>query len=307
LDKQEEIIMLNEDNADYYKYTGRQRLDKAMHTLEGIVRGIASDGKATDSELSTLTDWIIEQGEFARRHPFNEVIPRINEIVADGIIDEEEKADVLWLCDKFTTDNTFFDAVTADMQRLQGILGGIVADGEITKEELGVLQEWMGEHEHLRTCWPYDELEALIIAILQDGIINESEHRALLQFFGEFAETSGHHAVALPDSKEPTLITGVCAVCPEIVFAGHSFCFTGKSERFSRNELAEAVTQRGGMFNKSVTRKTHYLTVGANGNPCWAFACYGRKVEEAVQLRKDGCKIVLVHEYDLWDALEDNR
>lgn len=297
--------MLNEDNATYYKYTGRQRLDKAMHTLEGIVRGIASDGKASDSELSVLAGWIIEQGEFARHHPFNEVIPRIHEIVADGIIDEEEKADILWLCNKFTTDNIFFDGVTADMQRLHGILGGIVADGEITKEELGVLQEWLGEHEHLRTCWPYDELEALIISVLQDGVINEVEHRALLQFFGEFSETGDHHAVALPDSKEPALITGICAVCPEIVIAERHFCFTGKSEKFSRNELADLITQRGGIFNKAITKKTSYLTVGADGNPCWAYACYGRKVEQAVQYRKEGGSILLVHEYDLWDALED--
>lgn len=299
--------MLNKDNVDYYKYTGPQRFDKAIHTLEGIVRGITIDNKVNDSELSILTGWIGDHHEFANRHPFNEVIPRLNEILADGIIDDEEKADILWLCNKFTTDEKYYRDVTADMQRLQGILGGIVADGKITKEELEALQDWMDEHEHLRTCWPYDELEALILAVLQDGVIDHAEHRALLQFFSEFTEFGGHRAVELPESEEHSLVTGVCAVCPEIIFAGSRFCFTGRSEKYSRRAFADEVTQRGGTFSKSLTKDTDYLTVGAAGNPCWAYACYGRKVEQAIQYRKDGGKILLVHEHDLWDSLEDTQ
>ena len=297
--------MLNEDNAGYLQFTGPQRFDKAIHTLEGIIRGITSDGKVTEGEMSILTGWMMDHGQFAHRHPFNEVLPRIHEIVADGIIDEEEKADVLWLCNKFTTDNKYYDAVTSDMQRLQGILGGIIADGKIAGEELDTLQEWMGEHEHLRTCWPYDELEALIIAVLQDGIIDKDEHNALFQFFRDFTEFFGHRTITPPESEEPTLVTGVCAVCPEITFAGQCFCFTGRSERFNRQAFADIITQRGGVFSKSLTKRTNYLAIGADGNPCWAYACYGRKVEQAIQYRKDGCNIVLVHEFDLWDALED--
>ncbi|MHB1033737.1 MAG: BRCT domain-containing protein [Pirellulales bacterium] len=299
--------MLNEDNAAYYKYTGPQRFDKAIHTLEGIIRGIAVDGKVSDDELSVVTHWIGVHREFADRHPFNEVIPRLHEILADGIIDEEEKADILWLCNKFTTDEKYFCHVTADMQRLQGMLGGIAADNKITKGELQGLKDWMAEHEHLRTCWPYDEIDALIIAVLQDNAIDEHEHRSLIQFFGEFAEFRGHRALDLCEGDGAALVTGVCAVAPEIVFTDRRFCFTGRSEEYSRQALADEVTRRGGIFGKSVTRDTDYLTIGADGNPCWAYACYGRKVEQAIQYRKDGCKIVLVHEYDLRDALEDTK
>jgi hypothetical protein len=58
------------------------------------------------------------------------------------------------------------------------------------------------------------------------------------------------------------------------------------------------------VFNKAVTKNTDYLTIGADGNPRWAYACYGRKVEQAIQYREEGFSILLVHEYDLWDALE---
>jgi len=50
---------------------------------------------------------------------------------------------------------------------------------------------------------------------------------------------------------------------------------------------------------------TDYLVLGTDGNPCWAFACYGRKVEKVIQLRKEGHKIILLHENDFWDAIKD--
>jgi hypothetical protein len=39
------------------------------------------------------------------------------------------------------------------------------------------------------------------------------------------------------------------------------------------------------------------------GNEFWAFACYGRKVEQAYTQRRKGHHIVIVHERDFWDAL----
>lgn len=53
--------------------------------------------------------------------------------------------------------------------------------------------------------------------------------------------------------------------------------------------------------------KLNYLVIGAEGNPCWAFACYGRKVEKAVELRKKGVRVVIVHENDFHDAVLDVR
>ena len=58
-------------------------------------------------------------------------------------------------------------------------------------------------------------------------------------------------------------------------------------------------------MRSGVSPKTDYLIVGNAGNPCWAFACYGRKIEDAIRLRKDGAKVVIVNETDFWDAVED--
>lgn len=299
--------MLNDDNLEYFRFTGPQRIDKAMHTLEGLIEGIAIDREVNNRELALLTAWIGAHSQYANKHPFNEVIPRLQEILADNKIDDEEKADILWLCNKFTTENQFFDEVTSDMQRLQGLMGGIAADKKISIEELRRLQNWLDDHTHLRTCWPYDELESLLLHVMKDGVVDENEHKHLLAFFQEFLHRPGHAIVKLVETEDLPLITGVCAVCPEISFEGRVFCFTGASERFTRAEFADLVARRGGTFSKSVTKDVHYLTIGGKGNPCWAYSCYGRKVEQAIANRKKGTNIVLVHEFDLWDALEDSR
>lgn len=94
---------------------------------------------------------------------------------------------------------------------------------------------------------------------------------------------------------------------PEIRFPGSTFCFTGASSKFKRKEFEDLILNLGGEPHKGVTTKLNYLVIGAEGNPCWAFACYGRKVEKAVELRKKGVRVVIVHENDFHDAVLDAR
>lgn len=70
-------------------------------------------------------------------------------------------------------------------------------------------------------------------------------------------------------------------------------------------EIAEPIESLGGKFNNNVTKKTRYLVVGNKGNPCWTFSCYGRKIKEAIKLRQEGQKLVIVSESDFWDIIED--
>lgn len=66
------------------------------------------------------------------------------------------------------------------------------------------------------------------------------------------------------------------------------------------------VTKLGGEVSENMTSKTDFLIIGAEGNPCWAYACYGRKVERAVELRKSGANVLIVHENDFHDAVADH-
>jgi hypothetical protein len=295
---------MSAEDRPYFGYTAPLRFDKAIHSLEGIIEGITIDGKVNDHELRMITKWIGSNSEFLHRKPFSEILTRINTIIADGVIDEEEKADILWLCNKLTTDSQYFCQFTSDLQRLHGMLGGIACDLKITVDELKGLQVWIDEHPHLKTYYPYDELEALILEVLKDGVIDAEEHKILLAYFNEFLKQPGHNTIALPEIESLT-VAGVCTICPDITFEDRVFCFTGESDTLSRDDFRKRIEDRGGKFSNTVSKKTDYLTIGAKGNDCWAYSCYGRKVEKAIQLRKEGSRILLVHEYDLCDAIAD--
>jgi hypothetical protein len=291
------------DRDAYWQFTGPMRVDKAVHTLEGILTGISSDGSSSDTELHALNDWLGEHRPLQNRHPFNEIVPKLSDALADGKLDDEEVADVIWLCQKLDPRRGFYDSITQDMQKLQGMLGGIVADGHVSDEEVAALSAWMEENDQLRACWPYTELESLLLEVRKDKQIDERERQQLLTFFSEWTTIRGRRSLDFPLNEINIPISGLCAVAPDVVLKDRTFCFTGASERATRKQFAKMVEARGGKFHPRVTKEIHYLVIGGDGNPCWCFACYGRKVEQAITLRKEGCQLLLVHEIDFWDAV----
>jgi len=297
--------MTEREFDEYVHLTGPGRLSRALHTLEGLLLGIAIDRRINDEELKSLTAWVRANEEFSDRTPFTELIPLLSHVLADRQITEEERADVLWCCGRFTSEDGFYAETTANMQRLQGILAGVIADGKVTSEEARNLAAWMSDYEELKTVWPYTEIDAVLTHVLADGVVDEEEQQLLLNTFSQFSGTQTRPTHPKDDKDERLTIQGICACAPEIAFDGRLFCFTGESERWTRKSFAELIERRGAKFHPRVTRSLNYLVVGGGGNPCWAYSCYGRKVEEAMKLRKEGHSLLIVHEYDMWDAIED--
>lgn len=308
---------MSEFEGNFLFSTGPQELDLAIHTLEGLIKGIAIDSEINEKELKTVNSWISDHIHLKNRHPFNELIPRLSEVIEDRIIDADEKSDIMWLCKKFQTDNVYYNKITSDLQRLQGVIGGIVADGVVSKKELENLKEWLNDHQWLKTCWPYDEIVSIIIEVLKDGKIDAEEHKMLLAFFDEFISYPGYESVSRSSCKEKDLyhVTGICAADPKIIFKKKLFCFAGKISKLKKKKLSNTIVKLGGEYSDEINQSTAYLIIGDGSNPAWMFACYGRKVEIAIGMRKkrqeilsDGKKtsmrIQLIHENDFWGAVK---
>lgn len=292
------------DHREYFKFTRLSRLEKSINSLLGIIEGISVDSIINRTEIEFLDLWLTEHRELEDRHPYNELLPVVEAAIADGVLTSEEKQDILWLCEKLRS-TEFFDETTADIQRLHAILGGIAADGAITEAELKGLSEWLSVHEHLATCWPYEEVGSLITSVLSNKKIDSTEHKLLKEFFTEFTSILDNQTIVSPKLTIGGNVVGLCAVCPEVIFSDCRFCFTGTSHKYTRAEFSKLIKQLGGEVVNSVSAKLDYLIIGADGNPCWAYACYGRKVERAVELRKSGARLLLVHENDFHDAVAD--
>lgn len=292
---------------EYRRFMKKEEMHKALNSLVGILSGIASDNTVSEQESDEIKNWYAVHEPLINIHPFSEILPAINHAFSDNVLDIEEVEGVLWLCEKFLDakqGKLYFDYVTSEIQQLEGMLHGIISDGAISDAELESLSSWLNSNEHLAGVYPFDEVYSLLLAAKEDGSVSEDERNMLRAFFSTFVDTTTSfniHEADVAELQAQYSIGGICAVCPEIILEGKTFCFTGASKKATRNEIANLVCSHGGIYNDRVTQKTDYLVVGADGNPCWAFSCYGRKVEKAVDLRKEGHNITIVHEYDFWD------
>lgn len=286
--------------------TSKSQADKAINSLKGILLGINLDKVVNTDEIQELKNWVKKHHELVLRNPFREFMLIIDSIAEEDLGLTETIEDLFWLCQKYEGDNYYYNAITTDLQTLQGLCHGILADGEITDKEIFDLDKWLDENEHLNTYYPYDEIRSLVLSIVSDGKVTEDERLVLKAYFSQFVNLANTDIQQkIKEETKEVNISGLCTSEPIVNFDGKTFCITGVLKNETKESLKQKITNLGGITTDSVTKKTDYLIVADNGNPAWAFSCYGRKVEKAVNMRKDGHVITLIHEFDLYDAIED--
>ena len=291
----------NFDNGSFKRFSNPSLIEKDLQTLVGIIKGIKSDSVINDREHTEVVAWINSHKAYEDKQPYKEVIDIIRQALADNILTHEESENIIWFCNQYINKTGYFDAITSGIQSLTGIVKGITIDNEINIKELEYLDQWLEEHDFLKNTWPYDELYNLTTNIIQDRVITTEEHDALLNFckalVGDNVDNSNSALIS-------SLKTGFYQIDPTIKIQEGIFCITGNSKKFKRREIAEKIELYGGFVVDNVSSKLNYLVVCDEKNTCWAFTCYGRKIEEAIKHRKQGTKLLIVHEFDLYDTLE---
>jgi hypothetical protein len=281
------------------KYTSKARHDKAISTLLHALEAIATDQTVTSQEWELLANWVAEHESLADRHPYNELVPPLIAAIKDRVLSEQEHKDMTWLCTQLRSIE-YYSLVSTDMQHLQPILRAIASDGTVAEAEVEQLSMWLSEREHLRKCWPYEEMDSLLTTTMHDQSIDPQEQKLLLEFCSSF--TTSELDFETPHITARTL-SAIFAVSPVISFDDYSFCFTGESKRATQEEMKTLARDRGAKIVESVSPDLDYLVVGVGGNPCWAYSSYGRRIEKALELRRQGSKLLIVHESDFFNAL----
>lgn len=292
-------------STDYTKYCGPLSVQKAFSSLCGLLEGMDADKVINSRETQCLIKWFSENDNLKDRKPFDEIFSKFSEIIADGKIDKEEFQDLFWLCSKFKEEGVIYNQIIKDIQFLHGLVAGIASDNKINLKEIEVLRAWLDKKEYLKGTWPYDEFYSLCLSSLRDGVIDEEERANLIRYFKEFMNLNDNQLHLKIDTMAP--LSGICAIDPVIEFDYKRFVITGKSTKVSQTKIKDLIEDWAGQVDQNVSDQTDYLIVMAEGNSAWTFSAFGRKVEEAVELRKKGHKIVIVHEGDLWDALRQKE
>lgn len=301
-------MLISDSEREYRKYTKPAELHKATNMLRGMVAGISCSDGISHDEMQELVHWCSLHSHLRDRHPFSELLPVIEQSIEDGFIDDDERKDILWLCSNFVDNSVYYDVVTSSIQFLHGLIHGIIGDGVISDDEIRTLHLWLRTNSYLQSTYPFDELCSIIHSIVDDKVITEVERNTLLAFMSnlvEFKDSYNLSETYFDSLRKQYSISGICAFNPHVEIEGKVFCFTGASYRATRSEMKSEIERLGGIFKGTVSGRTNYLVVGNAGNPCWAYSCYGRKIEEAMALRKSGAKIQIINETDFWNVISE--
>lgn len=172
-----------------------------------------------------------------------------------------------------------------------GLLRGILADGEINAGEASVLIDWMRANADYLGDWPYDVIFDRFAAAMADGQIDHEEHLELLKL------VSAHlGAGLLADGRSASSELLCDDPVPMLDFVGRTFVITGVFLCGKRKEIEAVVERLGGKIGGSVTGKTNYLLIGAAGSRDWLLSNHGTKILDAVDRKRAGQGIGVVSE-----------
>lgn len=188
-------------------------------------------------------------------------------------------------------------AYANDMKRslsaLVGIAQGLLCDGQLNDNEIRFLDAWLKENDAITNAWPGDVVHARVREALADGVVTESERKHLIDTLTQLIGGS------LDELAASTPVTGLALdTVDRVDFANALFCLTGDFVYAPREKCVLAIEQRGGVVG-GVTKKLRYLVVGGLGSPEWKHGSFGTKIEKAMQYKRDGLPILIVHE-DIW-------
>lgn len=82
---------LNENDQPVAGFNFTNNEIKATNTLYGILIGMTADGEINDLEINALNIWLLDNEIYTNAFPLNVVKARVEGILTDGVITEEER------------------------------------------------------------------------------------------------------------------------------------------------------------------------------------------------------------------------
>lgn len=93
-----DLLCLIDDILEWREDFDFHSITELSNELIGILTGITSDKKIVHSEFDTVIRWLNENPKVSDRWPFTLISKRINQILEDGVIEDEELKGFYQLC-----------------------------------------------------------------------------------------------------------------------------------------------------------------------------------------------------------------
>lgn len=184
------------------------------------------------------------------------------------------------------------------IDELVGLCKGMIADKNLSEEEVGFLTSWLLANQQAIDVWPASAIASRINQITSDKIITGEEREDLLALLQEIVgqaqnTTATNNSTALPLTKP----------APPVFFQQHRFCLTGRFAVGPRVDVEYEIRERGGIIDNTVTNGTNFLLIGEIGSRDWLHSTHGRKIEKAIAMAERGHPIALISEEHWADHL----
>lgn len=277
-----------------YNYT-RNR-DKLLSNLVNIIEGMTCDGQIDAKELLYLDTWLLESEAISENYCVQVLRDKIAAILEDGVIEDVElqqfKDDLLNIQQNLLdTPNVDFYSTESDKHLLEGLCKGMLANHELTEDEIRYLHWWLSNNGLLKTNFPGKDLYLLIENILADGVVTPDEREelkeAMIAFTGCDLATGSVDGLSIRSPLE---------YVDELKIKGSVICLTGKFLCGSRSSCVAEIEAAGGIVIDDITQKLDYLIIGTLSSRDWRYQSYGRKIEKAIEYREKGQSLKIISE-----------
>ena len=173
-----------------------------------------------------------------------------------------------------------------------GLVRGVVADGVVSGDEAARLAEWTRTNPEVATRWPANLLARRLKRIFSDGRVDAQERQRLAATLSQLAENHDNVRGGFP------LTTDLPITRPEpaVVFEGRTFVFAGEMSYGPAHACEREILELGGMYERTVNRRTDYLVIGTLASDDWSQDSFGRLVDDVVQYRARGIPIAVMTE-----------
>ncbi len=85
-----------------FRVSGERLTQKAVSETIGLCRGILADGSVDLGEAKVMLEWLETHPEVTQTWPFDTLLPRLREMLADGVLDGDEEVELLDVLMKLT-------------------------------------------------------------------------------------------------------------------------------------------------------------------------------------------------------------
>jgi len=267
--------------------------EKAVYGLKGILLGITADQKIDQLELLFLDLWLKEQKYIKNDGDVIDLLDLIGDILADGVVTEEELGDLTGLIDDIIDyKETKSSGKESKINEFIGLLTGVASNSELNDDEIEALLDWLQLNTEIVDEWPLNVIASQLSDILEDGVIDQDERDHLFNVIKNitgirFEETGSAYGMATEFFEDDI---------SELTHQDSTFCFTGTFVTGNRKTVQNTAQQKGATIKKDVTGNVDYLVISTLASRDWRFTSHGRKIEKALKLKEDGYPIVIINE-----------